>query len=557
MLFFTQQLKNLRRLREILRVFVKYGFEDMVINTPLKALIPKRRLDAWIREDKPIENVTRWERIRMVAEELGPTFVKGAQVLSNRPDILPEDLIVEFKKLQSNVAAFPWEQAKAIIERELGRSIEEVFAEFRETPIGAASIGQVYRARLRTGEEVVVKVQRPEVAERITTDLELLKEIARRSAGYLQRNGVMDPMDVIKSFERTMSKELQYTVEARNIEQFRNYYKNNKEFYVPKTFREYSTDKILVIEFVAGCKITDVAQLKAWGISPENIAERGFHLYLTQIFEHGYFHADPHPGNIFVQQSGRICLIDFGMVGTMLPRERRAFAEVFLAMAQRDPESMARALKKLATDEEIEDINSLIFDLNELVEDYSSLDAQQSSMADMSVRFQRIVYDYRMKVPGAVFLIFRALAILEGIGKEIHPNLNIYESVRPFGIKILREQYSPTTLAKEGLMLASDFNGFLQQLPTELREILKKIRKGRLTVVMESPELHALVERLGYAGDRITSSIVATGLIIGASLLPLAERSDVPLSIRGLPTLSWVGYALAGWIMLRLWFGKK
>lgn len=265
-MFFTQTIKNIQRTREIIAVLFKYGFEEVVANTPLQNFVPQNRQLTWLRNERYVLDYTRWERVRMVFEELGPTFIKGAQVLSNRPDLLPEPLITEFQKLQSNVPPFPFEEAKAIIEKELGKKLEEVFAFFNPVPIGSASIGQVHRARLLDDTEVVVKVQRPQVRQIVETDLAILKEVIRRSEKFFENNGIINPMDLVLAFEKSMQKELDYLTEARNITQFRTFYQDRKDFYVPKAFKELSTAKVLLLEFVKGCKITDVEQLTKWGV---------------------------------------------------------------------------------------------------------------------------------------------------------------------------------------------------------------------------------------------------------------------------------------------------
>ncbi|MEM7039331.1 MAG: AarF/ABC1/UbiB kinase family protein, partial [Bacteroidota bacterium] len=412
-------IKNIRRIRQVIGVLFKYGFEDVVTHSQLRRFVSQKRRLSWQRRGRPVFEYSRWERIRMAAEELGPTFVKLCQVMSNRPDILPEALITEFQKLQSNVPPFPTEEAIELIETETGKKLDELFSYFEKEVIGSASIGQVHKARLITGEEVVVKVQRPGVREKIEADLQIIKEVVRLGENYFKRQGVLNAMDIVESFEKTMTKELLYLTEGRAMEQFRNFYKDFKQFYVPKPYKELSTDKVLIIEYVDGCKITDVEKMTEWGLDPTKIAEVGMDIYLTQIFEFGYFHADPHPGNVWVQENGRIVLIDFGMVGKMLRQDKYAFAGIFVAMANHDPKQMAIQMRNLAIDHDIKDMRRLEMDLNEIIEDFSYLDVEESSIADITTRLQTIIYKNKMIVPGGVFLIFRALAILEGIGKTI------------------------------------------------------------------------------------------------------------------------------------------
>jgi ubiquinone biosynthesis protein len=540
---FNGTFRHLGRTRQIIQVLIKYGFEDVVTNTPLQNVIPKRLLINWMREDRNVYQSTRWERIRMACEELGPTFIKLAQILSNRPDLLPEGLINELKKLQSQVAPFPFKQVLEILEEDLPRSHKLIFDYIDEKPVGSASIGQVHRARLATGEDVVIKVRRPGVSKIMHQDLEIIKDIVVRAEGFLLENGVINAMDAVEAFEKSMYKELDYKHEARNIESFRNFYKKRKDFYVPRAYREYSTDRILIIEYAAGCKITDVKQLKAWGLDPKNIAERGMDIYLTQIFEFGYFHADPHPGNILIQQDGRICLIDFGMVGKLMKRDKLAFANVFVSMARLDAKTMALNMKKLSIDDNIDDIRMLEYDLNEIIEDYASLDISESSIEDLVDQLQRVMFNYKMRVPGGVFLIFRAMAVLEGIGKQIHPHFNVSEFVRPYGFRLLKEQYSPETLAEEAMFRLTQIGSFLNSIPVELRTILKKTRQGKLNFEITHKGYDPLLRKMDRVVNRFILTFVIFTLTTSSSILAL-----VPMHPRhifdplGIPYLSLVGF---------------
>ena len=516
---FRRTIQNIKRGREIVAVLLKYGFDDFVTGTQLRRLVPQKRRLRWQRQGQLVFELSRWERIRMAAEELGPTFVKLCQVLSNRPDILPEALIEELQKLQSNVPPFDVKVAKEIIERELGKSTDVLFADFDEKVLGSASIGQVHRATLISGEDVVVKVQRPGVRKQIYSDLNILKDLVRLGESYLEKQGVLNAMDIVESFEKTMHKELDYRTEARAMDQFRKFYASNKSFYVPKPFKEDSTDKVLIIEFVSGCKITDVPQLEEWGLDPTQIAEVGLDIYLTQIFEFGYFHADPHPGNVLVQQDGRIVLIDFGMVGKMLKGDKYAFAGVFIAMANHDPGQMAINMRRLAIEHEIKDMRRLEADLNEVIEDFAYLDVDESSIADISTRLQEIMYKNRMIVPGGVFLIFRALAILEGIGKTIHPNFNTMERVRPFGRKLVMEQFSPKNVFNEVFTRGQSLYSFLSTFPNEMKTVLRKLRKGNLKVEIEHKGWDEFVHRLEAVGTRLSLSLICSALIISGAMI--------------------------------------
>ncbi len=473
----------------------------------------------------------------MCFEELGATFVKLAQVLSDRPDILPEPLIKEFQKLQSQVKPFEYEKAVTIIESETGRRIEDIFETIDRNPIGSASIGQVYKAKLRSGEDVVVKVQRPGVKELVDTDLRILTEVAKKGEAYFEKHGITNILDIVNTFRKTMEKEMDYNHEARAIEQFRLYYKKNKDFYVPKAYKNHTTEKVMVIEYAEGCKITNIQQLKEWKIDPDKLAERGMHIYLSQIFEHGFFHADPHPGNIIIKKSGVICLIDFGMVGKLVKRDKYAIAGIFIGMAQQNAEKMANNLKKLSYKNEITDARIFENDVNEIIEDFASLDVSEGSMADLIPRLQKLVYDYKMQLPGSIFLILRALAILEGIGKQVSPGMNIYDHLKPYGVSILKEQYSVENITDEIFHRMTQMNSFIRSFPFEINEIMKNVREGKLKIEVEDWETKKLTKKIDLAANRLVLAFLISSLLIGSAIIMnanLGTDEEVPvLSIAG------------------------
>ncbi len=551
-MIFEQTLKNINRTREIIAILLKYGFEDVVTNTPLKNFVPQKKRLTWLREEKPVFEYSRWERIRMAVEELGATFIKGAQVLSNRPDVLPKELIAELEKLQDNVPAFKYELARQIIAEDTGKPLEATFSYFNEKPIGAASIGQVYAAKLKTGERVVVKVQRPEVQERIETDISIITEIVRRGENYFESIGILNPMDVVKAFERNIQKELDYKNEARNIVQFREFYKKHTDFYIPEAYKSISTRRMLVLEFIKGCKITNVEQIKKWGLIPTRIAEQGMNIYLTQIFEFGYFHADPHPGNVLVREDGVICLIDFGMVGRLTRRDKYAFAGIFIAMTQQNPQAMAVNLRKLAIEDQIEDMRALEQDLNLIIEDFSVLDVGESSMAELTTRLQKLIYDYKLRVPGSIFIIMRALAILEGIGKSIHPDLNVFDHVKPYGVKLIQEQYAPKNLASDAYTVFTSFVSLAYSFPMEAREILKQMRQGKYQSRLEVESFSRFVQVFERVGNRFIIALLIVGIWLTAAMAMNAGSAAGPMSEYGIPYVSLIGFVLGGVMLLIL-----
>ncbi len=542
-MIFDQPIKNIKRLREVIQVLAKYGFEEFAVETPIRKLVPEQTRLAWTRKDRSIFEYTREERIRMAIEEIGGTYVKLAQLLSNRPDVVSEVIIAEFQKLQSHAQPFKTEKIKAIVELELGHPVDKMFSFFDPIPLGSASIGQVHRAKLNTGEEVVVKVQRPNIRQMIEADLDILKIIVRRGGEYLERIGISNPMDIVKAFEKSILKELDFLNEARNLEQFRNVYKNDPDFVVPKPYKNLSTERVLIMEFVSGCKITDVKRLIEWGLDPRKIAEKGLDVYLRQIFEEGYFHADPHPGNVLVRPDGKIILIDFGMVGRLMQQDKFALAGIFLSMAQQNARGMALNFRKLAIEGEIENMTALEQDLNEFISDFSRLDVEELSVAEMSQRLQAIIFKYKIRVPGSIFLILRALAILDGIGKIVHPEFNAFDYIKPYGLKILKEQFSLENIGVELFYAGNQFASLMYTLPLELRSILRKIRNGKILLQIEHRGFDVFMRKIDVATNKFVFAIIIAALTLSGSI---TVTSSLPReAVTGIPYISLIQFLIA------------
>lgn len=554
-------LRNIARTRSIIQILLKYGFESVVVQTPLRKLVPRALFLKWKREGIQVSHFNQWQRVRMACEELGPTFIKLAQIISNRPDIIPEGLIVELQRLQSDVAPVPFAIIKKRVEKELGKPLEEVFEYFNEKPIGSASIGVVHKAKLLTGEDVVVKIRRPQVARIMHEDLEIIKYVASKAEAYLEEQGMPNATDAVEAFEKSMLKELDYKNEGKNIESFRNFYKDHKEFYVPKAYRDISTEKILIIEYIEGCKITDIEQLNEWGLNPETIAEVGMDVYLTQIFEFGYFHSDPHPGNILVKPDGTLILIDFGMLGKLMKPDKHAFANVFIAMAREDAQAMALNLKKLSIEDDVDDMKMLEYDLAEIIDEYANVPVADSSIEELIESLQAVMHKYRMRVPAGVFLIFRALAVLEGIGKIMHPNFNISAFVLPYGLRLIKEQYAPKEVFNQSWYKTIEVLGLLSKIPSEMRTILKKTRKGNIRLKIEHEGYEQMLKAFNKMANRLVLVFLIFTLSLTASLLALVPFPIEKMATMGIPKISVSIYGIAIFLaivlLINMWRSDK
>lgn len=556
-MLFSNTVKHIQRIQQVIGVFLKYGFEDVVTTTALSNFIPAKLKVDWMRDERPVFGYTRWERVRLVIEELGPTFIKFAQLLSNRPDVLPQGLIQEFEKLQDNVPAFPPEVAREIVAQETGRSVEDTFSFFDDRPLGSASIGQVHRARLLSGEDVVIKLQRPGARRQIESDLAIIKELVRQTEGFFNKHGILNPLEIVDTFEKSMSRELDYRVEGRNIENFRQAYLEDKRLYVPKPYGEYTTRRMLVMEYVSGCKITDVEQLQGWGLDLPTVARNGLNIYFRQIFEIGFFHADPHPGNVLVRPDGTIVLLDFGMIGKLNRQNRYAFGGFLVDMANTDARGMAQNLKRLTSDLDVDDPLALEVALFDMVEDLIIYGNEQTQIADMTVALQRIIYENQMSIPGDVFLILRALAILEGIGRVLYPDLKVIDMIRPYGMKLVQERFAPQNMANEAYHTALQMSSLIYNIPMEARYLLRKTRTGKLETTTHLRGLEPFVNRFHQFAARANLTLLICALFIGSSIMTLAPFAPSAKTSGGLPYISLVGFVLALLLLISLLISNR
>jgi ubiquinone biosynthesis protein len=561
-MLFQNTVQNLNRIREVIGVLMKYGFEDVIANSGLRRLIPPRTQKTWQRHNLPVLSYSRWERMRMVVEELGSTFIKLAQLLSNRPDLIPAPLIIEFEKLQSEVPPIDFEIIQKNIEKELGKPISGVFAYFDKKPLGSASIGQVHRAQLLSGEDVVVKVQRPDAKRQVNTDLAILREVVRLAESYFKGIGILNPLAVVDTFEKSMQEELDYTNEAKNMDQFRKLYAHNYNFYVPMPYREYSTGTVLTLEYVSGCKITDLPQLEAWGLDSRRIVERGMNIYLSQIFEKGVFHADPHPGNILVRPNGTLVLIDFGMVGKLLKHEKYAFAGVFVGLANQDSRAMALNLRRLAVESDIDNMQVFENDVDALIENFVTLKVDdESGISEVTAELQKIIYKYKLQVPGTIFLILRALAILENIGKILHPQFQTLEFIKPYGLKLLAEQFSFKNQRNELTYTFTQLLTLLYIFPIEVKNILRQLRNGEITINYTLKKFEELPRKINIIGNKLVLTLLICTLMLTSAMMMQSPLALTSPRWFGLPYWSALGFMTAGglsiWLFLYTLFRRR
>ncbi len=527
-----------------------YGFGSILASLNIEKYIILTRKLLRTRGTASARRMSQWERLRHALEELGPTFIKLGQFMSNRPDILPGALIAELEKLQDSVAPFPAAEARTIFEREAQRSVDEVFARFEDEPCASASIAQVHKAVLRSGNEVAVKIQRPGIADRIGEDLGILGHLAtlaERRYRPLQR---LRPTQLVEEFRRMLDKELDFAVESSHITRFRTDFEDVPDIMAPAVYGELSTRRVLVTEFVHGVGVLDLEQLRGMGLDTRDIARRGAEAMLKQIFDHGFFHADPHPGNILVQQDGTICFLDFGAVGILPPSLRYHLGLILYGVVTKDSQRIIKTLA-LLTHEPLRDMPSLEYDLTEFIEEYSLAQLREVNVGDILRRFTRIIVDHELTIIPGFYVLLRAIVTTEGVGDRLDPDFNMVSYLEPYVKRLIRHAPRAPYLVYDAYFLALDIVGLLKDLPFEARELLRQTRTGQLKVQFEHRGLESMVTAHTQLVNRLVFAIVLAALIIGSSVV---VHSGLPPHFYGVPAFGIVGFALAALIGFGLLF---
>lgn len=543
--------RNVQRLRQVLGVLFTHGFGHVIDRAGVGRLARFGR-DRLFGPNPDLVDKSWEERVRLSLEALGPTFVKLGQMLATRPDLVPMSLIYELRKLQDDVPAIAFAAVRHAVETELGRRIEDAFARFDEQPLAAASIGQVHRARLHDGAEVVVKVQRPGLDDTIRTDLDLLAFLAQQIEEQLPELRRFRPAAAVEQFARSIKLETDFENERRNIERFKQQFADTPAVHLPETFAALSGRRVLTMEFIAGCKVTDREKLAEWGLSGPDIARAGTGVVIASIFEHGFFHADPHPGNFFVLPDGRIALIDFGMMGS-LDRERIDDLLTFLAaVLLNDPEMLVTQLMDQGLLDDSVDVRALRGEIHELMARYFGVDLAGLDIGIFITEVFETIVRFDVQMPADLLLIGKAISTMEGIAREIHPGFNPLQDIRPHLIRLyVRRALDPNVYSRRVVRLLHDWWGLVNSMPGEVRGLLRRANAGELELKVTDPNASLAAV---HADRRTNRAIVAASAMFSWAaftwLLPQVAQTGW-LSLTGLWTAllaingSWTGVVLA------------
>jgi len=546
----NRNIRSIRRYRNILGILIKYGFGHVVEQLNINYYLELgRRLVTFGAAPREIERLTQPERMRLAMEELGPTFVKLGQLLSTRPDLIPKEYVEEFSKLQDEVPSVDFEKIQIQIEHELGYPAKEAFAALSPTPIAAASIAQVHRGRLKCGAEVVVKIRRPEIGKVIETDLDILMGLAYLIEHHIPASEIYDPVGIVKEFRRTIQREMDFAREGHTIDRFAANFAGDPTVHVPKVFWEQTGETVLTMEYIEGIKISEFSRLTEAGYDLRTIARNGADAFLKQVLVHGFFHGDPHPGNLFILPDNTICMLDYGMVGRLGEDLKFQLVDLLVAVLQRDVDSVISQL--LYAGELMDEVNvrHLKRDLSEFIDDYYEIPLHEIKVGRLLSEFVEILTRYRIKFPSDLILLAKALITMEGIGRQLDPDFNMIGHLRPFMEKLLRERVTPGNLSRDLLRTGKAYSSLLRNLPHDIKEFINRVNRNKFKIDLEHRGLEKLITDLDKSSNRLSFSLLIAALIIGSSIIMQTNKGPMLL---GFPILGFLGYSIAGFLGLWL-----
>ncbi len=545
---FPRTWRHLRRYRQIIAILVKYGFTDIVeeARAGLVARFGEKFIPAARRS---FIHLTHQERIRIAVEDLGPTFIKLGQVLSLRPDIIPPDISAELSKLQDQVSPLPFSQMEKILCSELATDPSQVFRQIETAPLAAASIAQVHRAYLPNGQPVVLKIQRPGIQSLIETDLQILHDLAFILHDYIEAKYAQDPLAIVAEFDQSIHRELDFLKEGHHIQRFKTYFADDPTIRVPNYYAEYSTSRLLVMDYIEGIKASQIELLDAAGINRQIVARNGTNLSFRQIFELGFFHADPHPGNILVLPGNVIALLDYGMVGQIDEASIDCLGDIVIGILNKDIQRLLRALENLTGRDLLSDNVSLRLDINNLVNSYAGVPLKNLHLEALLRDFFEVVRRYRLSLPSHLTLMLKALLTVEGLARILYPEFDVMSELQPWIKKIIRRRYDPRRLYRQGFYLLSDLEALALELPRKLRAILNKASEGNFAIQFQHRNLEHLIAQIKRTSNHLAMALIIAALIVASAIL---IQANVGKKIFGYSSIGAIGYLIACLLGIKL-----
>ncbi len=524
-------LRNLGRTSEIVTVLLNHGFGDLVDRIGLRNFWYRWRRWFSRKPAEPLRHLKIVERVRLTLESLGPTYIKFGQVMSTRPDLVPQEMLIELKRLQESVPPFPSEIAVERLERELGQPVERLFAAFDRTPLAAGSLGQVHRAVHFDGTPLAVKIRRPGAVRNVERDLSLMHEIAVLIERHVAEARIFDPVGLVNHFARTIRRELNFAREGRTMDEFRRLFRQDATLYVPLVYWELTTDAVLTMEFVEGLRIDDLANRESLSFSPADIAANGTRIFMKQAFEFGVFHGDPHPGNIRIRYDGTICLLDYGMVGMLEKDTREQLIDLLVAISQQDVDAAVKLVLEIGEAPREIDRPLLQVDMRDFVVNYYGVELERLNVGRLLTDFVGILTNHRIRCPGSLMLMIRALVTLEGIGRNLDPAFNLASHLQPFVERLVRDRYNPSQIAARMWHESRQMIGLVHDIPGHINSTLRKLAEDDLRIQLEHRNLDHFILELERSSNRLVVGMVVAALIVASALIVAGKVSSVWISV--------------------------
>jgi len=548
--------RELPRLREISSVLIRYGLGDLVRRAGVSTLLERTGQVLQWGQASEFAHLEPQQRARLALEQLGPTFVKLGQVLSTREDLLPAKWTEELNRLYSNVAPVPFEDLLPQIEQALGRSPDEVFANLEREPYAAASIAQIHRATLTSGTPVILKIRRPGIVAKVGADLRILEQLAQLAEQEIPELRRYRPVDVVGQLRRSLERELDLAVEARNTERFARNFAGDLDVLVPRVYWEWTSSSMNVQEHIEGIRGDDLQAIDNAGLDRKALAARGVDAMLKMILVDGFFQADPHPGNVMCLPGNRIVLIDFGMVGRLSPERRSQIVNLLAGFMHQDEETMLEVFLDWRSTDAVNEAR-LAADLGELALDYSDAQLKDLKIGPLLHRVSAILREHSIVLPADLALLFKALITLEGFGRQYDPEFRLVDRAEPFLNRAMFERYQPVNALRRGQATLSDFLGLVTSIPRDLARLVKDARHGRMRVDLDLKRLDSFGDRLHSAMDRATIGIMTASLVIGSSIVMTVGGGPTVFGVSLLTYCGLVGYLIAFvnslWVIFSIW----
>ena len=553
-------VRDISRLHQITSVLIRHGLGDLVRRMGIGSVLERAGQILHWREAPESARLEPAQRLRIALEELGPTFVKLGQMLSTREDLFAPEWIAEFERLQNRVAPVPFSDLLPQVEDALGKPPQEVFVNLDSTPYASASIAQVHRARLPDGTPVVLKIRRPGIQKTVEADLRILSQIASLLESEVAEARRYQPTRILAQFSRSLRRELNLAVEARNIERFAKNFADDPVVLVPQVFWEWTSPVMNVQEYIEAIPGIDLSAIEAAGLDRQLLAARGADAVLKMIIIDGFFHADPHPGNVFYLPDNRIVMIDFGMVGRLPDSRREQMIDLLSGIAHRDEERITEVILDWTGDANVDE-ERLTADMGELVFDYADVPLKDVRIAALLRQVSEIIREHSIVLPPDLTLMFKALITLEGLGRQYDPEFRLIDRLGPFLERAAANRYKPTMLIKRGQQNVEQFFSMASAVPRDVARLLKELRRGRMRVDLDLKRLDTFGKRLDDTIDRITVGIMTASLVIGSSIVMTVQSGPKLFGMPLLTVLGLLGYLVAFfnsvWIILSIWRANR